>query len=315
MRRSMPRLLVIGLSLFPLLLGNARGIEGAGENGAAGNRSMESTASLGHLRGLSGLPSAYQVHAKLITGGTPDPAAGFAELTRLGIKTIISVDATPTNVAAARRAGLRYVHLPIGYDGVSAVRVTQLVKAVRKLPGPIYLHCHHGKHRGPAAAAVACLGSGLLTKQQARLVLEEAGTSKQYRGLYNAVEQTEKLTDAVLAAAEPFVEQAEVTTLAQAMMTIDRLYDRLDSMHESDAVPNYKTAASTALLIEEQFQELLRTTEVRSQPADFQEQLKRAKKAATQLRSQLSESSTAISPSLLGPLRQSCSTCHQQFRD
>ncbi len=30
-------------------------------------------------------------------------------------------------------------------------------KAVRDLPGKIYIHCHHGKHRSAAAAATACV--------------------------------------------------------------------------------------------------------------------------------------------------------------
>ena len=29
-----------------------------------------------------------------------------------------------------------------------------LARAARTLPGPIFVHCHHGMHRGPAAAAV-----------------------------------------------------------------------------------------------------------------------------------------------------------------
>ena len=35
------------------------------------------------------------------------------------------------------------------------------------LPGPVYVHCHHGKHRGPAAAAVCGLATEGWTEEQA----------------------------------------------------------------------------------------------------------------------------------------------------
>jgi protein tyrosine/serine phosphatase len=67
---------------------------------------------------------------------------------------------------------------------VPAERAAELAKAVRDLPGPIYIHCHHGKHRSPAAAAVACVAAGLLAPERAPAVLKEAGTSPNYRGLF-----------------------------------------------------------------------------------------------------------------------------------
>ena len=41
-------------------------------------------------------------------------------------------------------------------------RVEEIATAVQTLPGPIYIHCHHGKHRSPAASAAACVGAGLI---------------------------------------------------------------------------------------------------------------------------------------------------------
>ena len=101
------------------------------------------------------LPNALQVHLQVISGGQPEGEAGFAELKGLGIKTIISVDGAKPDLELAKKFGLRYVHLPHGYDGIPEERVEELAKAVRDLPGPIYIHCHHGKHRSPAAASAA----------------------------------------------------------------------------------------------------------------------------------------------------------------
>ena len=110
--------------------------------------------------GSEHLPNSYRVTEKMISGGQPDGEAGFRELRDLGVKTIVSVDGAKPDVELAKKYGLRYVHLPHGYDGISDVRLKELAKAVRDLPGTIYIHCHHGKHRSPAAAAAACVVVG-----------------------------------------------------------------------------------------------------------------------------------------------------------
>src|SRR5204862_244762 len=113
--------------------------------------------------------------------------AGFAELEALGVKTVISVDGMTPDVEGAKKHGLKYVHLPHGYDGIPTERGQELAKAVRDLPGPIYIHCHHGKHRSPAAAAVACVEAGLIPAEAGEGILKAAGTNPNYQGLYEAV--------------------------------------------------------------------------------------------------------------------------------
>src|SRR5436305_114465 len=104
-----------------------------------------------------GLPHAFRVSDRLFSGGNPDGEAGFAALRALGVQTVISVDGARPDWETAGRHGLRYVHLPVGYDGIPRGRVLALAKAARDLPGPVYVHCHHGKHRGPAAVAAIML--------------------------------------------------------------------------------------------------------------------------------------------------------------
>src|SRR5690606_5918477 len=129
------------------------------------------------------LPNAVQVHSRVISGGSPHGEEGYRELAELGVKTVISVDGATPDIETANRYGLRYVHLPHGYDGIPRERVEQLAKAVKELEGPIYIHCHHGKHRSPAAASVACIGAGLIDQQCAQQVLSVVGTGKNYRRL------------------------------------------------------------------------------------------------------------------------------------
>src|SRR5690606_26674668 len=83
--------------------------------------------------------------------------------------------------------GMRYVHLPHGYDGISTNIQLQLASAAGTLPGPIYVHCHHGMHRGPAAAAVVCMANDGWTAAQATAWLHAAGTSTNYAGLFGTV--------------------------------------------------------------------------------------------------------------------------------
>jgi protein tyrosine phosphatase (PTP) superfamily phosphohydrolase (DUF442 family) len=129
------------------------------------------------------LPNPWQIHPQVISGGLPEGDEAFRALADLGVKTLISVDGARPDVALAKKHGLRYVHLPHGYDGVPEERMQELAKAVRDLPGPIYIHCHHGKHRSPTAAAVACVGAGLLDASAAAPFLQAAGTSGTLRNL------------------------------------------------------------------------------------------------------------------------------------
>lgn len=80
---------------------------------------------------IPGVHNAFAIGTKLISGGTPETAEGFATLRTLGVKTIISVDGAPPDVEVARQHGIRYVHLPCGYDGISTNRQQLLAKAAR----------------------------------------------------------------------------------------------------------------------------------------------------------------------------------------
>src|SRR4051812_11985448 len=64
------------------------------------------------------LPNTVRIHERVISGGLPEGDAAFEELKELGIKTLISVDGVKPDVAQAKKFGMRYVHLPHGYDGV-----------------------------------------------------------------------------------------------------------------------------------------------------------------------------------------------------
>ena len=170
---------------------------------------------------LDGLQHTYQVTDRIFSGSQPDSDTAFAALTRLGVKTIVSVDGSKPDVDLARRFGLHYIHLPFGYDGVPPQRVAELAKVVAVQPGPFYVHCHHGLHRGPTAVAVMCEADEGWTPEQAVAWLHEVGTSDDYPGLYRSAREFKPPTPEQWAAATDFPEVAHVSSLVDAMVAID----------------------------------------------------------------------------------------------
>lgn len=266
------------------------------------------------------LPNAYRLHDKVLSGGQPDGDDAFRELQELGVRTVISVDGAQPDVAAAARFGLRYVHLPHGYDGISPERAAELAKAVRDLPGPIYIHCHHGKHRSPAAATVACVAAGLLPSEGAETILKTAGTSPHYRGLYEAAVSARRIDDHVLDALRvEFRESADLPRMAEAMVHIEHAHDHLKQFAAAGWKPLPKQPdldpPHEALLLREHFTELLRTPEVQAQPAAFARLLKDSQSASESLEAALRRQDRKTANSALQLITDRCTDCHGRFRD
>ena len=107
---------------------------------------------------IEGVKNAYRLSPRIITGGQPDTEAGFAELQKLGVKTIISVtDATPDE-ETAMRYGMKYVHVPMDYEGVSPEQRGEILGAATETSEPVYIHCNSGRNRGATAAAICLIG-------------------------------------------------------------------------------------------------------------------------------------------------------------
>ncbi|TWT99531.1 hypothetical protein Pla108_04730 [Botrimarina colliarenosi] len=268
------------------------------------------------------VPNLVRVHPKVLSGGAPEGDTAFAALSRLGVKTVISVDAAQPDLAAAARHGLRYIHLPHGYDGVPAERAAQLAKAVRDLEGPVYVHCHHGKHRSPAAAAVACVTAGMMEPADAPGVLELAGTSPSYRGLFASAREARPLNPATLdRMSAEFPESVEAPPMAAAMVAIEQTHDRLKTLAAAgwraprdhpDLDPGHE-----ALLLREHFTELLRSDAVAGEPAEFLRMLRESEAAAIDLETTLGTPSIPAEKAAvaLQRINANCVNCHERYRD
>ncbi len=262
------------------------------------------------------LPNAYRLHEKVISGGLPEGDAAFQELQQLGVKTIISVDGATPNVAMAEKYGMRYVHLPHGYDGIPTQRGKELAKAVRDLPGPIYIHCHHGKHRSPAAATVACVAVGYVSSNDALTVLKTSGTNPHYRGLYQAARDAKRLTQEELDQLHvEFKSTAAITPLAEEMVAIEHLHDQLKKFGAIQWRERREDAAHDALLLRERFTELMRVKDERYVSEEYMMLMKSSEQDAEQLESALRSNEHVRADAALKRLSESCVACHQRFRD
>jgi len=265
-----------------------------------------------------GLENAHWLTDKVLSGAQPEGDAAFGELAALGVKTVISVDGAKPDVDGARKHGLRYVHLPIGYDGVPQGRALELAKAIEELDGPIYVHCHHGQHRGPAAAVVACVVAGRMDNARALRTMTTLGTGPQYAGLWASAREARK-ADAEDLRRLPveFRETSPIPPLAEAMVGLDGVLERM----ELSAKAGWKTPPGhpdvdpphEALRIREILAELLRTEEIRSRPAEFRELLERSRASAERLEAALRGPEPA--DPVFAALKKSCADCHRPYRN
>jgi hypothetical protein len=225
---------------------------------------------------------------------------------------------------------MRYVHRPIGYEGVGQEQAVEIANAAKTLAGPVYVHCHHGKHRGPAAAAVCAIALEDWSPEQAAKWLKQAGTSPSYAGLYRSVSQFQKPTRKQYEAApNDFPEQVEPASFIESMVQLSHTYNRLRSLAANDyrtlpTAPDL-TAAHEALQLKEHYRELMRTDEFTQHDDDLQTLMHGAEQRSEKLHAILMQLQQQA-PTEQGDLRQqadralglvgeNCKACHATFRD
>ena len=273
-----------------------------------------------HPSNSTGLQNVYRLGESLYTGSSPDEEGAFATLAWLGVKTIISVDGAPPDVETARLHGMRYVHLPITYGSVPKETLVGLVRAAKELDGPIYLHCHHGKHRGPAAAVSLwrCLDKHI-TNEQAVAAMKVIGTADKYQGLYDSVRDIQFPTAAELAAStSDLPELTPVPPLPKAMSEIDRMWDKVSKPVKDRTTTTISLQLNTAYDIAEQFREASRLAEVTSEmKPGFQTIVEDLDNLAEIIKSEL-RSPSAGSPlraKAVAQVKHRCDECHARFRE
>jgi protein tyrosine phosphatase (PTP) superfamily phosphohydrolase (DUF442 family) len=267
-------------------------------------------------RDLPGLQNVLHLSDRIYSGSQPEGEEGFASLAKLGIRTIVSVDGARPNVELARKYGLSYIHVPIGYDGISPQAGKALAATIRTTEGPIYYHCHHGKHRGPSAAAAACVAEGSPGGPEAVKVLTLAGTGKEYAGLWRDVaayvppRQGEKLPE--------LVSVSEVGSLTRAMVEIDQAADRIKLCEKAGwAAPRDHTDLSPdheILILQESLHEAGRNC-TKGRPKAFVQELDKTEQGAARLRETVAAGKAREASAAFAALQNNCTQCHASYRN
>ena len=260
------------------------------------------------------------------SGSVPEGDAGFDALAKLGIRTIVSVDGALPDLERAKARGMRYVHLPIGYDGFDDARKAELVRAVRDLPKPLYLHCHHGKHRSAGAAATVAVSLGWMTNAEAAARMKVSGTAEGYKGLWAcAAKAAPMMAAAIDAARADFPEVTRPGSLVSAMLAADDALERIRLVERNGwqvpaAHPDLAPAADAGK-IADLFRVLGSDVHVEAlceaDRADFRALLEANAKQAVALEELLAAKS--IDAAKLGAamkdLAAGCKACHVKHRD
>ncbi|MFT3787287.1 MAG: hypothetical protein QM770_14140 [Tepidisphaeraceae bacterium] len=270
------------------------------------------------------MPGLHQLVAygpTLLCGAVPEGDEGFASLAALGVKTIISVDGAQPDAERARKYGLRYVHLPIGYDGMDHERALEIARAVNDLPGPTYIHCHHGKHRSAGAAASTAVMLGFLDREAALARMKISGTAPAYPGLFKCATDAERVGSSDLKSVNTtFPEHAKTSGVVQAMVQIDETFDRLKAIEKAgwktptdhpDLVP-----AAEAGKLADSYRVLAADPELAGHPKEMVDWMNvEAANAAALEAGIVAAAPNAELSSQIKRVAQSCTDCHAKYRN
>lgn len=275
-------------------------------------------------RNYPGLHNVVAYHDAFYSGSAPEGDAGFDTLTALGVKTIISVDGAAPEVEYAKARGIRYIHLPIGYNGFDEERRLEIVRATRDAMarGPVYVHCHHGKHRSAGAAAATAASLGWLTPEQAIERMKISGTAPNYKGLYAcAAAATVVGADVLEHVPADFPQVAPPKGFVKAMVELDEINENLKLIEKSgwqtpkdhpDLVPAAEAGRMADIL-----RVIAAGDLAASKPAEFAGGLRSSGQRAQELEDDLIAGvrDQAKLSARLKAVAASCSDCHAKYRD
>lgn len=272
-----------------------------------------------------GIHNAVAYHDGFISGSVPEGNDGFQTLAAMGVKTIISVDGAVPEVDKANTLGMRYIHLPIGYNGFDEDRKLQLVRATRDAmtDGPVYIHCHHGKHRSAGAAAAVAASLGWQTPEFGVDRMKVSGTAPNYKGLYAVASGATLLNVSTINAVPAnFPAVAKPSGFVQGMVEIDVAFEHLKLIEKASWTtpadhPDLVPAAEAGRLAD-LYRTLGESDYTKRKPSDFARLLTKSNEEAQKLEDLLASPGPKDHAALTTQFKliaASCKECHVKHRD
>lgn len=150
----MTRLFGLSASILSLMLALAGGLPAQTDNQSVENSSAATVEPLKPREDIKGLANFAKVTDVLYRGAQPTKE-GFAELKKLGVKTIINLRAKHSDEELIKGLDLNYFSIPINtwdLDNRHTARFLSIV--MDKANQPIFVHCQHGSDRTGTMVAV-----------------------------------------------------------------------------------------------------------------------------------------------------------------
>jgi protein tyrosine phosphatase (PTP) superfamily phosphohydrolase (DUF442 family) len=253
-------------------------------------------------------------------GGEPGGDVAFRNLAALGYTTIVSVDGARPDVETAAKYGLAYVHIPFGYSGIPKDDQERIVKAVLASDGPVFVHCHHGQHRGPAGAMVARIAVDGISNEEAVAELKASGCAESYKGLYRDVmaclPPTADELAQIPAKLPSYVSPGDV---AGHMADMDRVWERVGFAKDA----KWTTPASMpdvdppheARIVWEAFREMARLDDAKKHGDEFMGIMGRAEAGSKALEEAIRRGDAAAAAKSYDAVKTSCADCHKKWRN
>ncbi len=272
----------------------------------------------------SGLRHVFRLSENIYSGAEPLTEESFESLQALGVKTVVSVDGKIPDADTAGRHGMRYVHVPLLYKGIDEDALARLAKTFRELPTPFYVHCFHGRHRGPAGAAVGRLVLDGASRKAALAEMRQwSGTSSKYAGLYASIATAELPTIEESASLEwDFPSRHPVRAFRSSMADLARCFDNLllcseQAWEVSSEHPDLEPTRE-AQHMAELMQGCSLLDEVRDADAESRERIADSVAASMELVQALEAAkagSRTRAEEALDRISANCSACHKAHRN
>jgi protein tyrosine phosphatase (PTP) superfamily phosphohydrolase (DUF442 family) len=278
----------------------------------------------------AGLHNVFALSDSIISGDEPADRGALERIASWGVKTILSVDGKAPDADTAEQLGMRYVHVPIQYKGIERDELLKIAKTFRELEGPFYVHCFHGKHRGPAAAAMGRVVVDGVPRDRAIAEMRQwCATSSKYEGLYDAVARADIPTPAETAAFDyGFDPEHSFEGLRAGMVLMARAFDGVKLADKSDWLvdPDHPDIdpLQQATQLSQLFELVAHQDQMASWQDDYRDWMEQGRAGAEQLVGALSNSSQdrvseeswrLAAEDAYALVAESCASCHSTYRN